>query len=158
MMSISGQPCQVADVIDREHEMLQTFLDELEKLMPCPISKLDCKICPQTTIATCVEQFERYCEHLLTYMQDHFRYEENKMHLLEEDQHFLRDAFESHREAHGDLIQVLSETISMDCNPASGRRSLLSIIDIWLEDHLNTHDAFLLNQLRADSPHSALSQ
>lgn len=150
-MNTNPEYVNAVEIIDGEHAVLKQFINTLDALLPCPADKPDCGLCPRNTLDSCRDKFDGYFEHLLTFVQDHFRYEEARMRQLEEDHAFLHEAFESHREAHGDLIQVLAETIGIDPNPASERGSLLCMIETWLQDHLHTHDAFLLARLRADT-------
>jgi hemerythrin len=148
-MNAHPEYVNAAEIIDGEHALLKQFSDTLDTLLPCPADKPDCSLCTRNPPDTCREKFEGYFEHLLTFMQDHFRNEDARMRQLEEDHAFLHEAFESHREAHADLIETLVQTIAENICPARGRQSLTRMFESWLQDHLHRHDMLLLDSLRA---------
>jgi len=138
----------IAAEIDREHATLHRLLAALNTATRCCPDPQECHTCAPVPLTECAKRLAACCEDLLIYANDHFTLEEQVMRRLEREQPSLRETFELHRAAHGDLMEHLVNTICANHPPARGRRTLSGTLENWLDEHLRTHDTRLLGLLR----------
>lgn len=138
----------IAADIEREHATLRKLLAALDAATHRCSDLQECHTCEPDLRAECARRLEACCEDLLIYANDHFRHEDQAMRRLECEQPSLRETFESHRAAHGDLMELLARTICANPPPAKWQRAIAGALESWLGEHLRTHDARLLDLLR----------
>jgi len=143
MLRISPNSSMVFDILHK-NDMLTGELTRLDALLLCKPGEEHCERCDQVPV--CKKRLDTFFEDMLGLMQTHFGDEERAMRLIESclDQ---RNIFEDHMEAHGDLMQRLTELASEGRKPSGERMVLRELLNKWLR-HFSTEDERLLVALQ----------
>ena len=149
--------------IDQQHLLLLQLIAKLEDLCDdkperfqeqsaCGIERLapcSCACCA-SKIEACAEQLTDLLSDLLSYMLEHFAYEERLMRLLPQNE-VCKDHIEKHTKAHADISRMLCK-LAESVDPANPRASavhLHGIVREWMGAHTLAHDNGLASELQS---------
>jgi hemerythrin-like metal-binding protein len=126
--------------MDEEHETLLILLKHAEAI--CVIANAEaCTGCTLLDQDKCAAEAARVIEALISYMQEHFKYEEQQMDWCVPQDHIV-----AHREAHDEIAAQVRDTLAhcrTDGNPGRSARALVSVLSNWLAEHTERHDVVL---------------
>ena len=137
---------QLVEEIEREHAFLSTELGRLRELLACGQDVAHCNSCNAQKQDSCQNGIDGFLMEFLIFMRQHFAHEDKSMR-KENSPADVHDAFESHITAHADMMENLTVAIRSPTVRHQGEK-LVALIEHWLDDHIRTHDLFLLDWLR----------
>jgi hemerythrin-like metal-binding protein len=138
--------------IDAQHDELSTLIANLGAICQGgnnPDTSL-CSACHPEHRNICTERLAKLIAELLSFMVEHFAYEEKLMRLLPRTETCLRHV-ENHQLAHAEVSRQLSElAYQLDKeNPRLCAQNLQHIVSTWMGAHSQGMDSELVSELEA---------
>lgn len=135
--------------VDSEHRLLLNTIDRLREVCSEYETRGDCEGCSPTQIAACHRNLVDTLGDLLAFLMDHFFAEEQAMReygLISSE----KELCERHKEDHALISDTVLRIVAALDTPQTVIliRQLQSVLDTWLEHHMELHDAALLRMIR----------
>lgn len=134
--------------IEREHQVIQAKLSAVNSICPNIGTLSNCSGCPHDKMAECNTAAAEVAEGVFSYLVAHFGREEQ---LMKESGLFRqsRDMCEQHMQDHGDMSDAILKILVhlSHSDPITHLNSLADFVQSWLGEHVEQHDAVLLNHL-----------
>lgn len=132
-------------VIDKQHHHLSELVQRLDSV--CEMRRqtgVACSACVSDCFSICSDRLANLISELLSFMLDHFVYEEKLMRLLPDTEE-CRNHIEGHMYAHAEVSCLLSQltTSLAEADPMQSSIRLRNIINGWLGQHAIRYDTKL---------------
>jgi hemerythrin-like metal-binding protein len=134
------------DIVDREHEQLFEFVQELERICTDYAGKLTCNGCSANAIADCEMQLLNAAGNVLLFMVDHFFAEELIMKqsaLSAKRSSLFREHAEEHAKLSSDVCALLGSS-ALRKQAVVKAADMASILSRWLHQHIDEFDVPML--------------
>lgn len=135
----------IHQLFDEEHRQLFRMLEVAREVCPRRFSADACANNGCETPEECSVALDKAFDELMSFVLAHFNREEGLIHDL---RMIGRDPpdFGPHIESHADIAETVVSAMNQRELMERGRQ-LIATVDAWLKDHIDKHDAILLQEL-----------